>query len=73
MWPCGALASLLSFIYLQGWHDSPHVCMRVFQGAEGLPQLPETAKDGYLDWPCPIPVGWETPFPSGSFVPVAWL
>lgn len=37
MWPCGALASLLSFIYLPGWHDSPHVCMRVFQGAEGLP------------------------------------
>lgn len=49
MWPCGALASLLSLIYLQGWHDSPHVCMCVFQGAEGLPQLPETARDGYSD------------------------
>lgn len=23
--------------------------MRVFQGAEGLPQLPEPAKDGYSD------------------------
>lgn len=79
VWSCGALASLLSLIYLYKLNlatvktrtvtlvtrgnprpDFCHprakvgiilfqVCMYVFQGSEGLPQLPEAAKYSYLD------------------------